>query len=70
MYKKFFKWLFDLFASLIGLIIISPIAFLIFFILVIVNKGKPFFYQKRPNLNEALKDKLESSSSEILTSKF
>lgn len=54
MYKFFFKWLFDLFASLIGLIIISPIAFLIFFILVIVNKGKPFFYQKRPGKNEKI----------------
>lgn len=54
MYKKYFKRSFDVIAAIIGLIIISPLFLIIILILLIDNRGKPFFYQKRAGKHGAL----------------
>lgn len=54
MYKNYFKRLFDLLAALFGLIILSPIFILVTIALAFANQGKPFFFQKRPGLNERI----------------
>ena len=54
MYKKYFKRIIDFVLALVVLIIVSPILLIIFLLLSIVNKGKPFFFQKRPGLNEKI----------------
>jgi len=41
----------DLSLAIIGLIILSPIFIIVWFCLLVVNNGKPFFYQARPGLN-------------------
>lgn len=51
MYKKYFKRFFDLLSSLIGLLVLSPILFIVTIMLCFVNQFKPFFYQKRPGKN-------------------
>lgn len=51
MYRNFLKRLFDLTASVIGLIILSPVFLVVTGALFIVNQGKPFFFQKRPGIN-------------------
>lgn len=49
MYKNTFKRLIDLFLSLIGFIVISPIFVLLWLWLTVANKGAgAFFFQKRP----------------------
>ncbi len=52
MYKLFFKRVFDYTLSLVAFFIILPIFLLIMIILLIVNKGKPFFRQIRVGKNE------------------
>ncbi|WP_422104557.1 sugar transferase [Winogradskyella sp.] len=47
---KILKRLADFLACLIGLIIISPLLLTLIVILVILNNGKPFFYQPRAGL--------------------
>lgn len=42
----------DLFFSLFLLVLISPFFLLILILLFIINRGKPFFIQMRPGLNE------------------
>ncbi len=55
MYSKYFKRSLDLFCSIIGFVLLSPIFFvIIFLILLYVNKGKPLFYQRRPGKNERI----------------
>lgn len=54
MYKYFFKRFFDFFIALVGLIILSPIFILIVIGLYFANQGKPFFFQRRPGLNEKI----------------
>lgn len=54
MYKKFFKRLLDVIASLILLVILSPFIVIITILLFIVNHGKPFFLQKRPGKDEKI----------------
>jgi lipopolysaccharide/colanic/teichoic acid biosynthesis glycosyltransferase len=48
LYKKFLKRPFDLILALLGLLILSPIFFLITLVLYFANDGKPFFFQLRP----------------------
>lgn len=48
MYLSFFKRFFDFWIALLGLFILSPIFILITIILTYLNKGTPFFLQKRP----------------------
>lgn len=50
MYKFFFKPFIDYLFSFVALIILSPVFFLIIVLLLFVNSGKVFFYQKRPGL--------------------
>lgn len=54
MYKFFFKPLLDLVLSFLGLIISSPIFLIVFIALLLANKGKVFFLQKRPGKNEEI----------------
>jgi lipopolysaccharide/colanic/teichoic acid biosynthesis glycosyltransferase len=51
MYLRFFKSIFDFLIALILFILISPIFILTIVILLISNRGKPFFFQKRPGKN-------------------
>jgi undecaprenyl phosphate N,N'-diacetylbacillosamine 1-phosphate transferase len=48
MYKNIVKPLGDFLASLIGLVLLSPLFLLITVFLFIANSGKPFFFQSRP----------------------
>ncbi len=54
MYKKYLKRLFDFTIALIGLILISPIFIVVTIGLYFASQGKPFFFQKRPGLNEKI----------------
>ena len=51
MYNFFLKPIADFFASLFGLIVLSPIFIVITILLFIANDGKPFFFQLRPGKN-------------------
>lgn len=48
MYKNFFKRGLDIFVSIIGLIVLSPVFIIVTIILFFQNQGKPFFFQSRP----------------------
>ena len=48
MYKNLFKRLVDFTASLIGLLLLSPVLLTVTLGLAIANSGKPFFFQRRP----------------------
>lgn len=52
MYRKIIKPLFDFIAAFFGLIVVSPILLFFTIALYLANKGKPFFFQTRPGLNE------------------
>ncbi len=54
MYKSFFKRLTDLIASILGILVLTPIILTITLILFFCNNGKPFFTQLRPGKNEKL----------------
>jgi lipopolysaccharide/colanic/teichoic acid biosynthesis glycosyltransferase len=54
MYNIFLKRALDFFISLFGLIVICPVLLLVTTSLFLANKGKPFFLQIRPGLNEKL----------------
>jgi undecaprenyl phosphate N,N'-diacetylbacillosamine 1-phosphate transferase len=51
MYKLFFKRVIDFLASVIALLLISPIFLILIVFLAIANDGKPFFIQRRPGKN-------------------
>ncbi|MCD4705415.1 sugar transferase [bacterium] len=51
MYSKYIKRIFDFLLALSLLIIVSPIIIIICIILSFVNKGNPFFIQRRPGKN-------------------
>jgi lipopolysaccharide/colanic/teichoic acid biosynthesis glycosyltransferase len=48
MYKNFFKRILDFLIALVALIILSPLIITLIILLMFVNNGKPFFFQKRP----------------------
>ncbi|MCL6275536.1 sugar transferase [Muricauda sp. 2012CJ35-5] len=48
MYRIFFKRLLDLILSLLGLMLFLPLFLILMLSLSVVNKGAPFFFQKRP----------------------
>ncbi|WMI67266.1 sugar transferase [Mangrovimonas sp. YM274] len=52
MYKSFFKRMLDLIIAITGAVIALPVIVVITVLLWFVNKGKPFYYQKRPGKNE------------------
>lgn len=54
MYKNYIKRLIDFFAALLGLLLLSPLFIVVMIGLYFANKGKPFFYQERPGLNEKI----------------
>ncbi|GET45352.1 sugar transferase [Capnocytophaga felis] len=54
MYKNYIKRLIDFFAALFGLILLSPIFIIVMIGLFFANQGKPFFFQKRPGLNNRI----------------
>lgn len=53
-YRKFGKRIIDILISSIVILILSPLLFIIIMILIISNKGKPFFIQNRPGKNERI----------------
>ncbi len=53
MYKLLKRFL-DVFAAICALVLLSPIFIITAICLLIVNNGKPFFYQQRPGKNEKL----------------
>ena len=54
MYRNFIKPLFDFIIALFALLILSPILIVTAAALAIVNKGNPFFLQRRPGKNERI----------------
>lgn len=54
MYKTFGKRTVDLFFGLIGFILLFPVFFVITIFLLILNRGRVFFFQIRPGKNEKL----------------
>ncbi|MSN86227.1 sugar transferase [Riemerella anatipestifer] len=54
MYKNFFKRILDFSLALIGFIILFPVFIIVMILLTISSEGKPFFFQKRPGLNEQI----------------
>ncbi|WP_424493671.1 sugar transferase [Salinimicrobium sp. GXAS 041] len=54
MYKHLFKKLFDFFIAFTALLVLSPLLIPITVLLALANKGKPFFFQKRPGKNERI----------------
>ncbi|QIC77684.1 sugar transferase [Acinetobacter indicus] len=54
MYLLFFKRFFDFWIALLGFLILSPIFILIMIVLTYLNKGTPFFFQKRPGKDEKI----------------
>jgi len=53
-YKTYLKRILDTILAFIGLVILSPILVVVILLLALANKGKPFFFQVRPGLNEQL----------------
>ena len=51
MYKSFIKGVLDFVLSLMGFSVLFPFFILLVVILGVVNKGNPFFFQKRPGKN-------------------
>jgi lipopolysaccharide/colanic/teichoic acid biosynthesis glycosyltransferase len=54
MYKTLIKPIFDVVASFIILLILSPVFIIVTILLTMVNEGKPFFFQERPGKNERI----------------
>lgn len=52
MYRSHFKRVVDFILAFAALIALSPLLFGITLTLSIINKGKPFFFQRRPGWNE------------------
>lgn len=54
MYKSLFKRFIDAVFSLLGIIILSPVFLILALLLLIINKGNPFFFQERPGKNRKI----------------
>ncbi len=54
MYRQFIKPLLDFVMAFLGFILLSPICIIVLILLLINNKGTPFFFQKRPGKNEKI----------------
>ncbi|MGW1455570.1 sugar transferase [Salegentibacter agarivorans] len=54
MYRHFFKNLLDFFIAFTALLVLSPLLITIIVLLALANRGKPFFFQKRPGKNERI----------------
>lgn len=53
-YRKYLKRVFDFTVAFFGLLILSPIFIIVTIGLYFANHGKPFFFQRRPGLNEKI----------------
>lgn len=54
LYRKYLKRAFDFIVAFLGLVILSPVFIIVVIGLYFANDGKPFFFQKRPGLNEKI----------------
>ena len=54
MYRHFFKNLLDFFIAFTALLVLSPLLIPIIVLLALANRGKPFFFQKRPGKDERI----------------
>lgn len=54
MYSNIVKRILDIAASLLLLVVLSPILFVIILFLYFSNSGKPFYFQERPGKNERI----------------
>lgn len=54
MYRNLLKRVFDFWVSLFVFILLLPVFILVTLFLLIANRGKPFFIQRRPGLNEKI----------------
>ncbi|EZH75332.1 UDP-galactose phosphate transferase [Aquimarina atlantica] len=54
MYNPYVKRLLDFVLSFLGIVMLSPIILVLVLILIVVNNGKPFFFQLRPGKNGRL----------------
>lgn len=52
LYALFFKRIFDFVISFLAIIILSPLIFGVYIVLLVVYKSSPFFLQDRPGKNE------------------
>lgn len=52
MYGNLIKRIIDFVASLCGLLVLSPVFFIIYIVLWFSNKRRPFYFQKRPGKDE------------------
>jgi lipopolysaccharide/colanic/teichoic acid biosynthesis glycosyltransferase len=53
-YRNGIKPFFDVFFALAGIVCLLPLLILISLFLLFANSGKPFFFQKRPGINEKI----------------
>ena len=53
-YRNFFKRLFDFSGGIIAVHLLSPVFLGVVSFLLIVNRGKPFFFQRRPGKNSKI----------------
>ena len=54
MYRLFFKRVIDLFVSITLLVLTFPLILMVTILLAVVNRGNPFFTQKRPGKDEKI----------------
>ncbi|GGX27020.1 sugar transferase [Aquimarina muelleri] len=54
MYNPFIKRILDFILSFFGILLLGPIIIVLVVLLLVVNKGKPFFFQSRPGKNGEL----------------
>lgn len=54
MYKSLMKPFIDVVLAFMALLILSPLFLLVILLLAIANKGKPFFFQRRPGKDGAI----------------
>jgi lipopolysaccharide/colanic/teichoic acid biosynthesis glycosyltransferase len=54
LYSRYFKPLFDFIVSLLALVALAPVFLIVLIVLLFSNKGKPFFFQRRPGKNERI----------------
>lgn len=50
MYRRFLKTFLDRLLAAAGLLLLSPVFLLVWLALLVANRGKPFFYQRRPGM--------------------
>ena len=50
-YKKYLKPVLDFVIALVAFLILSPIFFIVWVILIMANQGKSLFFQQRPGIN-------------------